>query len=85
MKRDRWYGYIKDYDGATLMEFCIDKRVDYLSTKRVADQQRKAIMQVKRLLRALCKARCPRRGMNRFVHPHQEVLFASPLQLNSPE
>eukprot|EP00326_Haptolina_ericina_P011083 CAMPEP_0181226614 /NCGR_PEP_ID=MMETSP1096-20121128/32352_1 /TAXON_ID=156174 ORGANISM="Chrysochromulina ericina, Strain CCMP281" /NCGR_SAMPLE_ID=MMETSP1096 /ASSEMBLY_ACC=CAM_ASM_000453 /LENGTH=242 /DNA_ID=CAMNT_0023319971 /DNA_START=75 /DNA_END=803 /DNA_ORIENTATION=+ len=45
MKRDRWYGYIKDYDGATLMEFCIDKRVDYLSTKRVADQQRKAIMQ----------------------------------------
>jgi hypothetical protein len=46
MKRDRWHGYIKDYDGATLMEFCIDTRVDYLSTKRVADQQRKAIMQV---------------------------------------
>jgi len=45
MKRDRWHGYIKDYDGATLMEFCIDPRVDYLSTKRLADQQRRAVMQ----------------------------------------
>jgi histone acetyltransferase len=48
MKRDRWHGYIKDYDGATLMEFCIDPRVDYLSTKRLADQQRRAVMQVPR-------------------------------------
>lgn len=45
LKRDRWYGYIKDYDGATLMEFVIDPRIDYLSTKRLAEQQRRAIMQ----------------------------------------
>ena len=47
MKRDRWHGYIKDYDGATLMEFSIDPRVDYLSTKRLADQQRRAVVQVR--------------------------------------
>ena len=47
MKRDRWHGYIKDYEGATLMEFGIDPRVDYLGTKRLADEQRRAIMQVR--------------------------------------
>jgi len=31
MKRERWLGYIKDYDGGTLMECAIDTQVDYLN------------------------------------------------------
>eukprot|EP00962_Isochrysis_galbana_P031601 scaffold10291_cov146-Isochrysis_galbana.AAC.5 len=43
MKRERWLGYIKDYDGGTLMECAIDTTVDYLNIRFVAEQQRKAI------------------------------------------
>ena len=34
--------YIKDYDGATLMECAIDHSVSYLAIKRQAEQQRQA-------------------------------------------
>jgi histone acetyltransferase len=27
MERERWHGYIKDYDGGTLMEFAIHPKV----------------------------------------------------------
>ncbi len=30
MTRDQWGGYIKDYDGGTLMECRISRRVNYL-------------------------------------------------------
>jgi len=43
MKRERWLGYIKDYDGGTLMECAIDTTVDYLNIRFVAEEQRKAI------------------------------------------
>ncbi|KAL1503434.1 hypothetical protein AB1Y20_011922 [Prymnesium parvum] len=59
MKRERWHGYIKDYDGATLMEFIIDPRIDYLSTKRLADQQRNAIMQK---IQTMTSTQVPRSG-----------------------
>lgn len=61
MKRDRWHGYIKDYDGATLMEFCIDPRVDYLSTKRLADEQRRAVMQK---IQTMTSIQCTNSGNN---------------------
>merc|ERR1712224_857517 len=31
MPRERWKGYIKDYDGGTLMECKINMKVDYLN------------------------------------------------------
>jgi len=43
MKRERWLGYIKDYDGGTLMECAIDTTVDYLKIRFVAEEQQKAI------------------------------------------
>ncbi|EOD16902.1 hypothetical protein EMIHUDRAFT_427509 [Emiliania huxleyi CCMP1516] len=43
MKRERWLGYIKDYDGGTLMECAIDTQVDYLNIRFVAEEQRRAI------------------------------------------
>ena len=44
MKRERWQGYLKDYEGATLMECVVDPTIDYLSTRQVAEQQRKAVV-----------------------------------------
>ena len=44
MKRERWLGYIKDYDGGTLMECAIEERLDYLTTRAVVDGQRQAIV-----------------------------------------
>ena len=44
MKRERWQGYLKDYEGATLMECVVDPTVDYLSTRQVAEQQRQAVV-----------------------------------------
>ena len=43
MKRERWQGYLKDYEGATLMECIVDPTVDYLSTRQVAEEQRGAL------------------------------------------
>ena len=48
MKRERWQGFLKDYEGATLMECLVDPSIDYLSTRQVAEQQRLAV--VKRLV-----------------------------------
>ena len=44
MRRERWQGYLKDYEGATLMECLVDPSIDYLSTRQVAEQQRKAVV-----------------------------------------
>ena len=43
MKRERWQGYLKDYEGATLMECLVDPSIDYLSTRKVAEKQRIAV------------------------------------------
>ncbi|OEH80146.1 histone acetyltransferase gcn5 related protein [Cyclospora cayetanensis] len=42
LPRDRWLGYIKDYDGGTLMECRISSKVDYLRLSALLDKQRKA-------------------------------------------
>ena len=44
MRRERWQGYLKDYEGATLMECIIDPAIDYLSTRQVAQQQRTVVV-----------------------------------------
>ena len=44
MRRERWQGYLKDYEGATLMECLVDPTIDYLSTRQVAERQRKAVV-----------------------------------------
>lgn len=42
--RDRWVGFIKDYDGGTLMECCINQQVDYLNLGHLIKKQRAAVM-----------------------------------------
>lgn len=44
MNPDRWQGYIKDYDGGTLMECAINPCIDYLSIPEMIKSQRKFLM-----------------------------------------
>jgi len=39
----RWEGYIKDYDGGTLMECSINAKIPYLAIKDMVQQQQEAI------------------------------------------
>ncbi|CAI5736361.1 unnamed protein product [Peronospora destructor] len=43
MARPNWYGYIKDYDGGTLMECTIHTQINYLKITSMLHKQRKAI------------------------------------------
>ncbi|CAH0482526.1 unnamed protein product [Peronospora belbahrii] len=43
ISRPNWYGYIKDYDGGTLMECTIHTQINYLRITSMIHQQRKAI------------------------------------------
>ena len=40
MHKDRWVGYIKDYDGGTLMECAINKNINYLNVPGMIQRQR---------------------------------------------
>ena len=40
-----WVGYIKDYEGGTLMQCTMIHKVDYLDTKSTISAQRKAVLQ----------------------------------------
>ena len=43
MPKDRWLGYIKDYDGGTLMECYIQPNMDFMSTRDIVARQREYI------------------------------------------
>ena len=44
LAQNRWKGYIKDYDGGTLMECVINTKIDYMRIKEVVKQQRQFIL-----------------------------------------
>ncbi|KZT10987.1 histone acetyltransferase GCN5 [Laetiporus sulphureus 93-53] len=44
LDRSIWSGYIKDYEGGTIMQCTMLAKVDYLKTKEVIAQQKDAIM-----------------------------------------
>jgi histone acetyltransferase len=46
MPKDRWVGYIKDYDGGTLMECYIHPGMDYLRVKQIVARQRQFIYEI---------------------------------------
>lgn len=45
MSRERWLGYIKDYDGGTLMECYIHPAMDFLNIPQIIAKQRAYIIQ----------------------------------------
>lgn len=51
LPKDKWSGYIKDYDGGTLMECYISPQVNYLKLGEMFLQHRKRVIQAIRLLK----------------------------------
>jgi len=45
MQRSRWAGYIKDYDGGTLMECKINQKINYFDIQKIIAAQRNAVYQ----------------------------------------
>ncbi|KAJ1395798.1 tetrahymena Gcn5, partial [Ochromonadaceae sp. CCMP2298] len=45
MPKERWFGYIKDYDGGTLMECYVHPNMDFLNVQAVVAKQRAFIFQ----------------------------------------
>ena len=43
MPKERWVGYIKDYDGGTLMECYVHPAMDYLNVSKIVAKQREFI------------------------------------------
>jgi histone acetyltransferase len=43
MEREKWYGYIKEYDGGTIMECQLDGHVPYVDFVNQIREQRKAV------------------------------------------
>ncbi|KAL8437837.1 hypothetical protein ACSSS7_000718 [Eimeria intestinalis] len=43
MPKEKWFGYIKDYEGGTLMECRISAKIDYLRLYEVLNEQQKAV------------------------------------------
>ncbi|KAH9910577.1 histone acetyltransferase GCN5 [Amylocystis lapponica] len=44
LDRSVWAGYIKDYEGGTIMQCTMLRKVDYLATREILAQQREAIL-----------------------------------------
>jgi len=57
-----WVGYIKDYDGGTLMQCTLVPKIDYLRVRDILEQQRQAIQQ-----------RIEEMTRNKVVHPGLKV------------
>jgi len=44
LDRSVWAGYIKDYEGGTIMQCTMLRRVDYTATREIIAQQREAVL-----------------------------------------
>ncbi|KAL7068724.1 putative histone acetyltransferase protein [Cryptosporidium serpentis] len=53
MPKSRWLGYIKDYDGGTLMECYINPEINYLRLSELFCEQKLTILQAIQLIRPL--------------------------------
>ncbi|KAL8455756.1 hypothetical protein Emag_000330 [Eimeria magna] len=72
LPRDRWIGYIKDYDGGTLMECRISNKIDYLRLSDLLDKQRAAA------------EACIESSANRVVMPGLDVWKKDPSRVLLP-
>ena len=45
LERSRWAGYIKDYEGGTIMQCTMLSKVDYTQTRDIIAKQREAILE----------------------------------------
>mmetsp|Transcript_11546 Transcript_11546/g.15052 ORF Transcript_11546/g.15052 Transcript_11546/m.15052 type:complete len:999 (-) Transcript_11546:451-3447(-) len=63
MHPDRWMGYIKDYDGGTLMECAINPCIDYLNIAQMLKSQKQFLMNK---IKSMSKSNIVYPGLNLF-------------------
>jgi histone acetyltransferase len=67
----QWYGYIKDYDGGTLMECILDERIPYTDFPSLICQQRMAL---DTQIRQLSKSHVVHPGLTHFQQGQRKQL-----------
>ncbi|OQR98829.1 histone acetyltransferase [Achlya hypogyna] len=75
MPKSNWFGYIKDYDGGTLMECCIHTHINYLDITSMVQQQRKMIMEK---IQARSKAHVVYPGLTTFCEARLVDVYSVP-------
>lgn len=74
MPKEKWFGFIKDYEGGTLMECRISPKVDYLRLFEMLNDQQKAVQRaIMRLKppRVFPGLTCWQKEPNLVLHPSQ--------------
>ncbi|KAK9908401.1 hypothetical protein WJX75_007347 [Coccomyxa subellipsoidea] len=74
LEKDRWVGYIKDYDGGTLMECIISDRLPYTDLPGMLRAQRAAL---DRHIRTLSKSHVVHPGLTAFQDGQRRIDIAS--------
>ena len=75
LDRAIWAGYIKDYEGGTIMQCRMLRKVDYLATKEIVAQQREAILAK---IRQMSKSHIVYEGLPQFQDGKGEGLVIDP-------
>lgn len=70
LDRSIWAGYIKDYEGGTIMQCTMVRSVDYLRTKDVLAQQREAVLEK---IRQNSKSHIIYPGLPQFAEDNPDV------------
>ena len=75
LDRSVWAGYIKDYEGGTIMQCKMLPKVDYLNLPELFSQQREAILTK---IRELSKSHVVHPGLPQFQPGAQENVILDP-------
>lgn len=71
LPRSQWVGYIKDYEGGTLMQCSMVPRVRYLGVTELLAQQRRMVLQK---IRQISRSHIVHKGLDVFRKKHEEEI-----------
>ncbi|KAJ0410355.1 hypothetical protein P43SY_002687 [Pythium insidiosum] len=75
MPKNNWFGYIKDYDGGTLMECTIHHQINYLRITSMVQEQRKKIQEK---IKERSKAHIVYPGLTQFAEGRTMDIYMVP-------
>ncbi|KAI0930495.1 hypothetical protein AcV5_007186 [Taiwanofungus camphoratus] len=75
LDRSVWAGYIKDYEGGTIMQCTLLRKVDYLATRDIIAQQREAILTK---IREMSRSHIVYEGLPQFREGAPEEITVDP-------
>ena len=75
LERSVWAAYIKDYEGGTIMQCTMLRKVDYLDKAKLLAQQQEAVMAK---IRQMSKSHIVYPGLPRFQHNSLENIVVDP-------